>query len=218
MHTPDKTPTQHVTDGNILEGPYWPEPVRVLSSRVRDRRIELHAVGLHSERYFSGVIDLNDFTQVHVRDQVTSVTFSADPDHFRLAIEAHHIRLAYTSDPHFAVSVSQIQPLPHQLAAVYDYILPHPRIRFMLADDPGAGKTIMAGLALKELKYRRVVDRILIVAPANLIPQWQRELEQKFDETFVAVKRDLLRTFPGPSAWQRTPNVSPPSILPSRTT
>jgi hypothetical protein len=202
MHTPDKTPTQRVADGNILEGPYWPEPVRVLSSRVRDRRIELHAVGLHSERYFRDVIDLNDFTQVHVRDQVTSVTFGADPDHFRLAIEAHHIRLAYTSDPHFAVSVSQIQPLPHQLAAVYDYILPHPRIRFMLADDPGAGKTIMAGLALKELKYRRVVDRILIVAPANLIPQWQRELEQKFDETFVAVKRDLLRAFPGPSAWQ----------------
>lgn len=203
MESPNQSIAGQVTPDTILEGPYWPEPVRVLSAQVRNQRIEIHGVGLQTERYFSNLLSVTDFeAHVRVREPGAGVTFAGDPTHFRLAIEAQHIRLAYEYDPHFAVSVSQIEPLPHQLQAVYDYILPRPRIRFMLADDPGAGKTIMAGLALKELKYRRVVDRILVVVPANLVPQWQRELKEKFDEVFVEVQRGLLRAFPGRNAWE----------------
>ena len=87
---------------------------------------------------------------------------------FFFFIEAHRIRLAYQFDPQLAVSVSQVDPLPHQMEAVYDYVLQSPRVRFLIADDPGAGKTIMAGLIIKELQYRRLVRRILIIAPGHL--------------------------------------------------
>jgi SNF2 family DNA or RNA helicase len=158
----------------IFEGPYWPEPVRVLSAETRNRRIEIHAVGLHTERYFSDLLDVAEFeANVQVTTHGLAPTFTASPRHFRLAVEAHRIRLAHEYDPHFAVSVSQIDPLPHQLEAVYHYMLRHPRVRFLLADDPGTGKTIMAGLLLKELEYRGIVERTLVVTPANLTDQWQ---------------------------------------------
>ena len=91
---------------------------------------------------------------------------------------------------------------PHQLEAVYDYFLKLPRIRFLLADDPGAGKTIMAGLLLKELKARGLVRRTLIVAPANLTFQWQRELKDKFRESFEVIRGETLRTNYGHNPWQ----------------
>jgi SNF2 family DNA or RNA helicase len=97
--------------------------------------------------------------------------------------------LAYEYDPYFSLSISRVDPLQHQLEAVYDYFMRLPRIRFLLADDPGAGKTIMAGLLLKELKIRGLVKRTLIVAPANLCFQWQRELKEKFRESFEVVRR-----------------------------
>ncbi|MGH2660685.1 MAG: hypothetical protein ACRDHS_13755 [Actinomycetota bacterium] len=74
---------------------------------------------------------------------------------YRLAVEAWRIKLAYEFDPHFAVSVSQIDALPHQLEAVYYFLLPRPQVRFLLADDPGAGKTVMAGLLLSTSAFRR---------------------------------------------------------------
>ena len=109
--------------------------------------------------------------------------FDGDPQRFRLGIEALRLALAYEYDPYFSLSIARVDPLPHQLEAVYDYFLKLPRIRFLLADDPGAGKTIMAGLLLKELKIRGLVKRTLIVTPANLSFQWQRELKDKFRET-----------------------------------
>jgi SNF2 family DNA or RNA helicase len=86
-----------------------------------------------------------------------------------------------------------VDPLPHQLEAVYDYFIKLPRIRFLLADDPGAGKTIMAGLLIKELKIRGLVKRTLIVTPANLSFQRQRELKDKFRESFAVVRSGVLR-------------------------
>jgi superfamily II DNA or RNA helicase len=195
-----------VAKGSILHGPFWPEPVRVLSAQVRHRRIEVHAVGLQTERYFSDLLDLGEFeanVRVTVRD--APLNFTANPGHFRLAVEAHRIRLAYEFDPHFAVSVSQIDPLPHQLEAVYHYMSHHPRVRFLLADDPGAGKTIMAGLLLKELKYRGIVERTLVITPANLTDQWQREMRDKFGESFTVVNRATLESFYGESVWEARP-------------
>ena len=110
--------------------------------------------------------------------------------------------MAYEYDPYFSLSIARVDPLPHQLEAVYDYFLKLPRIRFLLADDPGAGKTIMAGLLLKELKARGLVRRTLIVTPANLTFQWQRELKDKFRESFEVIRGETLRTNYGHNPWQ----------------
>lgn len=124
----------------------------------------------------------------------------------RLLIESARIRLAYTHDPHFAVSLSGIRTLPHQIEAVYIRMLPQPRLRFLLADDPGAGKTIMAGLLIKELKLREAIDRVLILCPAPLTIQWQDEMLRWFGEAFEiifsAVDQQQLT-----NPWQRVPQV-----------
>ena len=110
-----------------------------------------------------------------------------DPEKLRLLIESTRIRLAYAYDRQFAVSLSGIRTLPHQIEAVYLRMLPQPRLRFLLADDPGAGKTIMAGLLIKELKLREAMDRCLILVPAPLTIQWQDELLRFFDEPFQTI-------------------------------
>jgi superfamily II DNA or RNA helicase len=130
----------------------------------------------------------------------TGPSFDADPHRFRLGIEARRIQVAFEHDM-AALAVSNIQPLPHQLEAVYDCLLREPRVRFLLADDPGAGKTIMAGLYMKELILRRAGDRILIVTPANLRPQWARELAERFDLTFTQLGSGNFDAHPGENPW-----------------
>ena len=110
-----------------------------------------------------------------------------DADRLRLLVESARIRLAYAYDRQFAVSLSGIRTLPHQIEAVYLKMLPQPRLRFLLADDPGAGKTIMAGLLIKELKLRDAIDRCLILTPAPLTIQWQDELLRFFNEPFQII-------------------------------
>jgi len=110
-----------------------------------------------------------------------------DAEKIRLLVESTRIRLAYAHDRQFAVSLSGIRTLPHQIEAVYQRMLPQPRLRFLLADDPGAGKTIMAGLLIKELKLREAIERVLIVCPAPLVPQWQDEMLRWFGEAFEPV-------------------------------
>lgn len=114
----------------------------------------------------------------------TPASRPVDADRLRLLVESARIRLAYAYDRQFAVSLSGIRTLPHQIEAVYMKMLPQPRLRFLLADDPGAGKTIMAGLLIKELKLREAIDRCLILTPAPLTIQWQDELLRFFNEPF----------------------------------
>ncbi len=125
-----------------------------------------------------------------------------DANRLRLLVESVRIRLAYAYDRQFAVSLSGIRTLPHQLEAVYMKMLPQPRLRFLLADDPGAGKTIMAGLLIKELKLRKAIERCLILVPAPLTIQWQDELLRFFNEPFQIIhsandQRQLL------NLWER---------------
>jgi superfamily II DNA or RNA helicase len=120
--------------------------------------------------------------------------FDADGSLVRLASEAYRIRLAHLFDPYLAVSASQIEALPHQITAVYGEMLPRQPLRFLLADDPGAGKTIMAGLLIKELLIRGDLERCLIVAPGNLVEQWQDELAEKFGLRFDALTRDQIES------------------------
>ena len=119
-------------------------------------------------------------------------SFDGDGAKLRLAIEATRIRLAHHFDPFLAINTSQIEPLPHQITAVYEAMLPRQPLRFLLADDPGAGKTIMAGLLIKELIARGELERCLIVAPGSLVEQWQDELYEKFGLDFSILSRDML--------------------------
>jgi SNF2 family DNA or RNA helicase len=119
-------------------------------------------------------------------------SFDGDGAQFRLASEARRLSLAYLFDPLLAVHTSIIEPLPHQITAVYGEMLPRQPLRFLLADDPGAGKTIMAGLLIKELMVRGDLHRCLICCPGNLAEQWQDELDSKFHLPFEIVGRDAI--------------------------
>src|SRR5437667_10932317 len=134
------------------------------------------------------------------------VILPAAAEKLRLLVESARIRLAYAHDRQFSVSLSGIRTLPHQIEAVYLKMLPQPRLRFLLADDPGAGKTIMAGLLLKEMKLREAIERILVLCPAPLTIQWQDELlkwfGEPFDITFSAVDQQQLV-----NPWQRSTQV-----------
>ncbi len=116
-------------------------------------------------------------------------SFDGDGALLRLVSEAYRIRLAHLFDPYLAIHTSRIEPLPHQITAVYGEMLPRQPLRFLLADDPGAGKTIMAGLLIKELAIRGDLERCLIVAPGSVVEQWQDELSQKFNLAFDILTR-----------------------------
>ena len=132
-----------------------------------------------------------------------SFTFDGDGHLFRLAAEAQRIRLAHLFDPYLALDASRVRPLPHQIEAVYGNMLPRQPLRFLLADDPGAGKTVMAGLYMKELMLRGAMERALVVVPGNLTAQWQEELRDKFDLHFDIVTKDDLDAVASVNAFER---------------
>ena len=118
--------------------------------------------------------------------------FDAPGDAFKLAAEAYRINLAHLFDPMMAVHTSNVEPLPHQITAVYESMLPRQPLRYVLADDPGAGKTIMAGLFIRELLMRADAKRVLIVAPGSLVEQWQDEMFEKFGLSFTLFSREQV--------------------------
>lgn len=132
-------------------------------------------------------------------------TFSAPADDFRLAAEATRIKHAALYDPMVAVNSSQIDPLPHQIRAVYEHLLPKVGLRYLLADDPGAGKTIMAGLYIKEMMLRSNCERAIVVAPGGLVDQWQDELREKFDLHFEVLDRHMVEAAQGRNVFQIHP-------------
>ncbi len=118
--------------------------------------------------------------------------FDAPGEDFKLAAEAYRISLAHLFDPMMAVHTSNVEPLPHQITAVYESMLPRQPLRYVLADDPGAGKTIMAGLFIRELLMRADAKRVLIVAPGSLVEQWQDEMFEKFGLSFTLFSREQV--------------------------
>jgi len=122
----------------------------------------------------------------------TSWSFDAPGEEFKLALEAYRIKLGYLFDPMMAIHSSNVDPYPHQISAVYEVMLPKQPLRFVLADDPGAGKTIMAGLLIKELLMRSDARRVMIVSPGSLTEQWQDELLEKFNLKFELFSREKM--------------------------
>jgi SNF2 family DNA or RNA helicase len=134
----------------------------------------------------------HDEARIEVVEQGRPWSFDGDGALFRLVSEAHRIRLAHLFDPVLAVHTSVVDPLPHQITAVYEQMLPRQPLRFLLADDPGAGKTIMAGLLIKELIARGDLQRCLVVCPGSLAEQWQDELYRRFHLPFEILTNDKL--------------------------
>jgi len=189
-----------ITPGQILSGSLFNEPMRVES--VRQTGPETWTVGLvgtHSEKFRSATLTPRDLASLTILDPTS--TYDGNAKLLRLGLQAYSLGIAYEFDPYFGLSISRVDPLPHQLEAVYDYLLKLARVRFLLADDAGAGKTIMAGLLLRELKLRGLAERTLIVCPANLTFQWQRELNEKFDEKFLVLKGGDIRDQFGMNQW-----------------
>jgi SNF2 family DNA or RNA helicase len=134
----------------------------------------------------------HDEPRLEVVEQGRPWSFDGDGALFRLVSEAQRIRLAHLFDPVLAVHTSVVDPLPHQITAVYAHMLPRLPLRFLLADDPGAGKTIMAGLLIRELIARGDLQRCLIVCPGSLAEQWQDELYRRFNLPFEILTNDKL--------------------------
>jgi len=186
--------------GQTLTGPLFNEPMRVETvAPAGAGSWVVGLVGTQSEQFRRVTLSEADLATLAILDSAS--TFDGDGNLLRLGIQAYSLGIAHEFDPYFGLSISKVDPLPHQLEAVYDYLLKLARVRFLLADDAGAGKTIMAGLLIRELKLRGLCERILIVAPANLAFQWQRELKEKFEEKFLVLKGDDIRDQFGVNQW-----------------
>ena len=167
-------------EGQILTGSLFNEPMRVETvSATGEASWTLGLVGTQSEHFRRVSLGAAELAGLTVHE--SGFRYDADGAVLRLGLQAHALGIAWEFDPYFGLSVSRVDPLPHQLEAVYDHLLKLARVRFLLADDAGAGKTIMAGLLIRELQLRGLAERVLIVVPSNLTFQWQRELREKFD-------------------------------------
>jgi len=151
------------------------------------------------------VLYRDDEPRLSIRRASAAYAFDGDGALFKLAAEALRIRMAARFDPMLAVTTSDIEPLPHQIQAVYGELLDRSPLRFVLADDPGAGKTIMAGLYIKELMLRGDLERCMIVAPGGLVEQWQEELLEKFGIRFELLTRQLIDAQVDQSVFQTHP-------------
>jgi superfamily II DNA or RNA helicase len=191
-----------VEAGQILEGDLFNEPMRVETVTPDGPDAwNLGLSGLRTEKFRRVRLSKQDLTKLRVRSALA--TFDGDGARLRLGLQAYSLGIAYEFDPYFGLSISRVDPLPHQLEAVYDRMLHMPAVRFLLADDAGAGKTIMSGLLLRELKLRGLVERTLVVTPANLAFQWQRELKDKFAEDFVVFRGGELKGQYATNPWRK---------------
>ncbi len=193
-----------LSEGQVITADFLPEPAVVKKFEQRNNYSIIEYVLQKSGTYKALRLTEDQLAQITVLQQDSQGQLR-DPEDFFLFIEANRVRMAHQFDPMLAISTSQVDPLPHQIEAVYDYALEQPRLRFMIADDPGAGKTIMAGLILKEMQYRRLAKRVLIVAPGHLKYQWQREMKEKFQTDFRLVDRHAMRAHFAENVWEEYP-------------
>ena len=186
-----------IKTGNIIKNLSPTEAVIIDKIRKLGSKYSLSYTGVNSNKRASKILDEQQMEALEVLASDGEFNFKGDPEKFVLFAEAERIKSAYQFDPLFAINCSVVDPLPHQVEAVYKYLLPQPKIRFLLADDTGAGKTIMTGLLLKELMMRRIVERVLIVTPGGLTKQWQEdEMGIKFNIPFKLVNRDVFTSEP----------------------
>ncbi|MBM4078487.1 MAG: DUF3883 domain-containing protein [Planctomycetes bacterium] len=195
-----------IREGQILTGALFNEPMRVETVRPSGHGTwTVGLVGTQSERFRRVTLTPPDLERLTALD--AGFSYDGDGRLLRLGLQAYSLGIAYEFDPYFGLSISRVDPLPHQLEAIDDYLLKLARVRFLLADDAGAGKTIMAGLLIRELELRGLAERVLVVCPANLAFQWQRELKEKFEAKFEVMKGADIREQFGFNQWQEKKRV-----------
>ena len=188
--------------GKTVKAKFWNEPVRIEKvEKIHNDYYHIIGILLDSRKSIDTIIDEKDYKSIAIIDE--NIDFSANAEEIFFFLEATRFNYASLFDLILAVNVSKVDPLPFQIEAVYGYILKQPHIRFLIADDPGAGKTIMSGLIIKELKLRKLSDRILIVVPGHLKDQWRRELKEKFNEVFFVMDRSTFNANYGENPWEK---------------
>lgn len=187
--------TAPIQPGDWLRGHYWPGLMQVLTLEQQPTHtvVTLRPAEATAppRTYVLTPAEWTHIQQIRSADY-RHCAFTGDPARFALGWQAQRLRLAHAVDPYAALNASRIDPLPHQFEAVYQHLLARPVVRALLAHDAGAGKTIMAGLLLKELQRRQGIQRVFIVAPAGLTEQWRRELLTKFALEFTVVDRAAI--------------------------
>jgi len=187
--------------GIIIKANNWKEPIEVKKVEEMGTYIRIIGSTIESRSHIDQIISIEEIDSL-VIDKVES-KFDSPCVNVFLAFEAKRFKYASLYDPLLAINISKVDPLPHQIEAVYGYVLQLPRIRFLIADDPGAGKTIMAGLIIKELKLRNLIKRVLIIVPGHLKDQWRRELKDRFKESYIVMDRAFINAHYGENAWEK---------------
>jgi SNF2 family DNA or RNA helicase len=176
--------------GEIIKGPFWPEIVEIKNCELIDADLYLvESIGRKTNKYYDSYLDRSQLEQLeNIKEEET--TFDATRLQHYLQYQILKIEEKYSKSR--ARGNKKVIPLPHQIEAVYSRMLQSPQVRYLLADDPGAGKTIMSGMLIRELLSRQATNRILILVPPIVLKQWQEELKEKFGEDFTIVNRSLL--------------------------
>lgn len=195
---------EDVVKGAVVEGLSSGETVKIISTEWYGNTSMEVVYKNNAGVLGSRMLYRSDEVSINVVSDSLPWSFDADGALMRLASEAYRINLAHIFDPYLAVHTSSIEPLPHQISAVYESMLPRLPLRFILADDPGAGKTIMTGLLLKELMIRGDLKRCLIVSPGSLSEQWQDELFNKFHIHFDILTNDRIESSVTGNAFKET--------------
>lgn len=180
--------------GELTSGPFWPEMVEIRKcERIGDTLFIVEALGCKTNQYYEQILNLEDIERLEKskqRSKKESASFTAkDIQHF---LQYYALKIDQQYSVSRKLGNSKLIPLPHQIEAVYSRMLQTPKVRFLLADDPGAGKTIMAGMLIRELRARKCVERILILVPPLVLRQWQEELKEKFNEEFTIITRETI--------------------------
>ena len=197
---------EELTPGAVVRGVAHDRPVRIAGVEwIGDGAISLTYTPEGSTRPETTLVYRWQEPSLELADAGSAWVYDADGALFRLVLEALRIHNAYLFDPALALSASAVEPLPHQITAVYETMLQRQPLRYLLADDPGAGKTIMTGLLIKELVLRSSLERCLIVCPGQLAEQWQDELEQKFGLRFGIVGRGDVEESATGNPWDERP-------------
>ncbi len=183
-----------LTIGAIVKGVIGNEPITVVATKWYGNGVLEITYKTTTGNVGNQLMYRTDESNLEVVKSSLPWSFDADGDVLKLVSEAYRINLAHLFDPYLAVHTSSVEPLPHQISAVYQDMLPRLPLRFVLADDPGAGKTIMTGLLIKELIARGDLKRCLIVSPGSLVEQWQDELFSKFHIHFTIITNDLIES------------------------
>lgn len=178
--------------GEIIKGSFWPEIVVIKHFEEIDEHLYLvESIGRKTNKYYERYLDKSQISQLENIQDEESIFDTGRLQHY---LQYYILKTEDKYSRSRARGNKKVIPLPHQIEAVYSRMLQSPQVRYLLADDPGAGKTIMSGMLIRELLARQVVERVLILVPPLVLKQWQEELKEKFDEDFTIVNRSLLNS------------------------